>query len=43
MGKEKKVIHSVLTLEEFNDIMAKNDTPIGVVADIKDLLDPEVG
>ena len=41
MGKEKKEV-VVLTLSEFNAIMLKNDTPIGVVADIKDLLDPEV-
>lgn len=40
MGKAKAV-EVVLTLDEFNAIMAKNDTPIGVVADIKDLLDPE--
>jgi hypothetical protein len=37
-----KAVEVVLSLKEFNEIMAKNDTPIGVVADIKDVLDPEV-
>jgi hypothetical protein len=40
MAKGKNV-ESVLTIDEFYAIMAKNDNPIGVIADIKAVLEPE--
>lgn len=31
----------VITVKDFYDALAKNDTPIGVIADLKAIVEPE--